>query len=181
MVRCTNDSSTPRPTRDLGGENLLALKTERVNPLLGTIEVVESLAEVNGYLHCGPTKTGANRTVSLPRFLSHMLQEHMAAFPKFRPVCVHVSRGRTSSPELLSSALQAGAASSRATPPRSVPRSPPHVRGPTHRPGRTTEGNPRPTWTFDDPDDVRPVRSSVPKPGRAVARHPSPIWDLAIV
>jgi integrase len=53
---------------------LAALKAERVNPLRRTIEVVESLAEVNGHLYCGPTKTGANRTVSLPKFLSQMLQ-----------------------------------------------------------------------------------------------------------
>ncbi len=60
---------------------LAALKRERVNPLRGTINVMESLSEVNGYLYCGPTKTGANRTVSLPRFLSRMLQEHMGAYP----------------------------------------------------------------------------------------------------
>jgi len=60
---------------------LAALKAERVNPLRRTIEVVESLAEVNGYLYCGPTKTGANRTVTLPKFLSQMLQNQLEIYP----------------------------------------------------------------------------------------------------
>lgn len=63
---------------------LAALKVKRVNPLRGTIDVVESLSEVNGHLHCGPTKTGATRRVSLPRFLAQMLQDHLEMYPSPR-------------------------------------------------------------------------------------------------
>jgi integrase len=56
---------------------LAALKVERLNLLRGSVDVVEAVAEVNGYLHFGPTKTGARRTVSMPRFLCDMLGEHL--------------------------------------------------------------------------------------------------------
>jgi integrase len=60
---------------------IAALRIERANLLRGSIDVVESLSEINGRLHVGPTKTGARRTVSLPRFLCQMLGEHIARFP----------------------------------------------------------------------------------------------------
>jgi len=60
---------------------LAALKTERFDPQRETVAVVESQAEVGGHLYCGPTKTGATRTVSLPRFLSMMLQEQLKNYP----------------------------------------------------------------------------------------------------
>jgi integrase len=60
---------------------LAALKLERLNLLRGTVDVAESQAEVNGHLHIGPTKSGARRTVTLPRFLTAMLAEHLAAYP----------------------------------------------------------------------------------------------------
>jgi integrase len=59
---------------------LAALRVERVNVLRGVVDVVESLSEVNGHLHIGPTKTGARRSISLPRFLAHMLGQHIGCF-----------------------------------------------------------------------------------------------------
>jgi integrase len=43
-------------------------------------DVAESLSEISGRLHTGPTKTGARRTVTIPRFLSEMLGEHIGAY-----------------------------------------------------------------------------------------------------
>ena len=60
---------------------LAALKIERLNLLRGTVDVVEAVAEVNGVLRSGSTKTGATRTVTLPRFLSDMLGEHIGLYP----------------------------------------------------------------------------------------------------
>jgi len=55
-----------------------ALQWSRVNLLQGTIDVVESYAEVHGALVLGATKTYARRTVRLPRFLADLLGEHQA-------------------------------------------------------------------------------------------------------
>jgi integrase len=48
---------------------------------LGRLEVNEALKEVDGELSFGPTKTHANRAVSLPAFLRDMLAEHLAGRP----------------------------------------------------------------------------------------------------
>lgn len=42
---------------------------------------MESLAEINGHFHLQSTKTGARRTVTLPRFLCEMLGEHIGRYP----------------------------------------------------------------------------------------------------
>lgn len=60
---------------------LAALTVERIDLLKGTVHVAESLAEVNGRLHLGPTKTRATRTVSVPRFLAEMIGEHLGRYP----------------------------------------------------------------------------------------------------
>jgi integrase len=60
---------------------LAAVRVERVNFLRGTVSVVEALTEVNGHIRIGPTKTGAHRTVSLPRFLVEMLSEQVRLYP----------------------------------------------------------------------------------------------------
>ena len=59
---------------------LVALKTRNVDLDKGVVHVRESLVEVNGTLYAGSTKTGAVRTVSLPRFLVQMLQGHLDEF-----------------------------------------------------------------------------------------------------
>lgn len=53
-----------------------ALRWERVDLLRGSVDVVESYAEVHGKLVLGPTKTYQRRTVRLPRFLADLLGEH---------------------------------------------------------------------------------------------------------
>jgi integrase len=60
---------------------LSALKIERLNLLRGTVDVVESMSEINGYLEVQPTKTGRPRTLSLPRSLCELLGEHLGRYP----------------------------------------------------------------------------------------------------
>lgn len=60
---------------------LAALKVTSLDLLKGVVQVRESLVEVNGRLCPGSTKTGATRTVALPRFLSRMLTDHLRDFP----------------------------------------------------------------------------------------------------
>lgn len=60
---------------------LAALRVRRLNLLKGTVDVSESLAEINGYFHIQPPKTGKPRTISLPRSLSEMLGEHIGYYP----------------------------------------------------------------------------------------------------
>lgn len=55
-----------------------ALRWDRVDLGRGTADVVESYAEVHGALVLGATKTYANRTVRLPRFLIELLGEQRA-------------------------------------------------------------------------------------------------------
>lgn len=60
---------------------LAGLKIDRVNLLRGTIDVREALTEVNGHVDIGPTKTGKQRVVSMPRFLCEMIGFHLGEFP----------------------------------------------------------------------------------------------------
>lgn len=57
---------------------IVALRWERIDLLRGTVDVVESYAEVHGKLVLGPTKTYARRTVKLPRSVCDLLGEHQA-------------------------------------------------------------------------------------------------------
>lgn len=58
-----------------------ALRVGRLDLLRGTAEVRESLADVNGKLIFGPTKTYAHRTARLPRFLCDELGAHLSRRP----------------------------------------------------------------------------------------------------
>jgi len=60
---------------------IAALRVKRLDLLRGTVRVVESATEVGGRLILGPTKTHAERTVRLPRFL----REDLAAYLADRP------------------------------------------------------------------------------------------------
>ncbi|HEV2368326.1 MAG TPA: site-specific integrase [Acidimicrobiales bacterium] len=55
-----------------------AVRMGRLDLLRGGVEVRESLAEVNGKLIFGSTKTYANRTVGLPPFLRDKLAAHVS-------------------------------------------------------------------------------------------------------
>lgn len=57
---------------------LAGLQRQDVDLLRGVIHVRRALKDVNGVLRPGPTKTHAQRTVSLPAFLRTMLHEHLS-------------------------------------------------------------------------------------------------------
>jgi integrase len=46
-----------------------ALRTRRLDPLLGRIEVAESVTDVNGHMIFGSPKSHARRWVPIPKFL----------------------------------------------------------------------------------------------------------------
>lgn len=54
-----------------------ALRRSSCNLLRSRLLITESLAEVDGILHFGPTKTHQRRTVSLPTFVRDRLAEHL--------------------------------------------------------------------------------------------------------
>lgn len=56
----------------------LALRRKRCDLLRSRLVIAESLADVNGTLHFGATKTHQVRTVRLPGFLRDLLAEHLA-------------------------------------------------------------------------------------------------------
>ena len=58
-----------------------ALRVGRVNPLLGRIEVAESVEEVHGNLVYGETKTYTRRTVPVPASLAAELEAHLRTRP----------------------------------------------------------------------------------------------------
>jgi integrase len=60
---------------------IAALRVKRLDLLRGTVRVVESASEVGGRLISGPTKTHAERTVRLPRFLRDELAAYLADRP----------------------------------------------------------------------------------------------------
>jgi len=62
---------------------LVALRVDSLDlgELGGTIAVTGAASEVRGRLIFGPTKTGRNRTVAIPRFLSAMLSDHINQYP----------------------------------------------------------------------------------------------------
>jgi integrase len=55
----------------------VALRRSRCDLLHSKLEIRESLGEVNGQLHFGPTKTYAARSVLLPPFLRDAIAEHL--------------------------------------------------------------------------------------------------------
>jgi hypothetical protein len=57
---------------------LAGLQRQDVDLLRGVIHVRRALKDINGHLELGPTKTHAQRTVSLPGFLKTMLTDHLA-------------------------------------------------------------------------------------------------------
>jgi integrase len=93
---------------------IAALRVKRLGLLRGSVRVVESATEVGGRLMLGPTKTHADRTVRLPRFLREELAAYLADRPRDRRVPVHRTEGRpTPASQLLSAAVLPGTASRR--------------------------------------------------------------------
>jgi integrase len=64
----------------------IALKRTRCDLLRSRIEVAESLAQVGGEFHFGPTKTYETRSVRVPGFLRDMMAQHLS---------VHVAQNPT--------------------------------------------------------------------------------------
>ena len=60
---------------------LAALRVERTNLLARTIDVTESMMEIDGELVAGPTKTGRVRTISIPATVAQMIGEHIGRYP----------------------------------------------------------------------------------------------------
>jgi integrase len=57
-----------------------ALRRKRVNVLRRRVEVSESLSDVDGQLHFGPTKTHQARQVALPKSLNETLKSHLERY-----------------------------------------------------------------------------------------------------
>ncbi len=62
---------------------LVALQASALNlgELGGTISVTGAASEIRGELAFGPTKTGRNRVIGIPRFLSAILAAHVEKYP----------------------------------------------------------------------------------------------------
>lgn len=60
---------------------LVGLTLPHIDFLRSRLTVVETIVEVAGHLHRGPTKTGPSRVVTLPRFVTESLAEHMCKYP----------------------------------------------------------------------------------------------------
>ena len=54
-----------------------ALRRGRCNLLRNRLLIAESLAEVNGHFHFGPTKTHQDRVVVVPKFVTARLEQHL--------------------------------------------------------------------------------------------------------
>jgi len=67
---------------------IAALRVKPLDLLRGTVRVVEAASEVSGRLITGPTKTHAERTVRLPRFLRDELAAYLASPPRDRDAFV---------------------------------------------------------------------------------------------
>lgn len=59
----------------------IALRVENLDLLRRRVRVVEAASELADGLVFGPTKTGRNRSVSIPRFVAEELARHLEAFP----------------------------------------------------------------------------------------------------
>jgi len=59
-----------------------ALRRKRIDLDAARITVAESLADVNGHLHFGETKTNRVRNIAIPAFLVEELRAHLAGVPE---------------------------------------------------------------------------------------------------
>jgi integrase len=126
-----------------------ALKVARLNLLRGTVDVVESLSEVRGQVTTGPTKTGARRSVALPRFLVRELEEHLAAYPSTGYVFTSAEGGPVRHRNFYRRHFKPAVAAARA---RAVK--------------DEREGDPRAPRPLDYQTDLRPLRPPLAEPRR---------------
>jgi integrase len=60
---------------------LAGLRADRIDFLRSRLTVSDAIVEVGGKLHHGPTKTGPNRVVTLPRSVIEAVAAHLSTFP----------------------------------------------------------------------------------------------------
>lgn len=60
---------------------VVGLRLERVDFLRSRVTVTDTIVEVAGHLHRGPTKTGRGRLVTLPRFVTEQIAAHLSLYP----------------------------------------------------------------------------------------------------
>ena len=60
---------------------LAGLRVDRIDFLRSRLTVADAIVEVAGELHHGPTKTGPNRMVTLPRSVIEAVAAHLSTFP----------------------------------------------------------------------------------------------------
>ena len=92
---------------------IAALKVDRLNLLRGTLNVTESLWEVNGHLQTDPTKTGAHRTISR-RSSCGRCSPNTSRGSRARGLRILRGRGWAAAAQLLPTSLQARHRSGRA-------------------------------------------------------------------
>ncbi len=78
-----------------------ALRRSRVNLMRGTIDVKESVTFRGGHFVFSPPKNDKERIVTIPRFLTALLEEHLDTFTGTEPDSL-VFRGRDGEPPRLS-------------------------------------------------------------------------------
>ncbi len=71
----------------------IALRIDNLDLLRNRVVIVESAGEVKGEMLVGPTKTGTNRSITLPTFVSEELAAHLAAYPSIEGRVFSNSRG----------------------------------------------------------------------------------------
>jgi len=72
---------------------LAGLGVNSINFLRSRVTVTDAIVEVAGELHHGPTKTGPNRVVTLPRSVTESLAAHVSACPPGREGLVFTDPG----------------------------------------------------------------------------------------
>ena len=68
-----------------------ALRRKRVDPDSARITVADSLADVNGILHFGETKTNRIRNIAIPAFLVEDLRAHLESIQEDHEALVFTS------------------------------------------------------------------------------------------
>jgi integrase len=145
---------------------LAGLQNQRMNVLRASLDVFEALTEVDGRLELGATKTGARRTVALPRFLCDMLGEHAGRYSNPEAWVFTAAEGgplrrsnfyrRHYKPAVARAARRRPALS----------RSTSYMRCPAYRAGCTSQRDQGAPRALDHSCDVRPLRAPVPELGQ---------------
>lgn len=136
---------------------MAALTTDRVDFEKNQVRIEETLAEVGGHLHLGPTKTKACRSVALPSFVMTAIRERFESWPKTpRLVFSSPEGGPVRRSNFQDPSLAAGGARGRAGT-AAGPRAPAHRSGPSGRCRRPSKVDPGPARSLLGRHDPRPL------------------------